>query len=60
MLQLAIPVNLRTLGRVAGLFLANAVGLVVMYLAFGFLGALVLLGLLFVLGRLLLNAARGR
>jgi hypothetical protein len=60
MLQLAIPVNLRTLARVAGLFLANGVGVVVMYLAFGFLGALVLLVLTFLLGRLLLNAALGR
>jgi hypothetical protein len=60
MLQFVVPVNLRTLARVAGLFVANGVAVVVMYLAFGFLGALVLLVLTFLLGRLLLNAALGR
>jgi hypothetical protein len=60
MLQLAIPVTLRTVARVAGMFVVGALGLAVMYLAFGFLGALVLLVLLLVLGRMLVNTARGR
>jgi hypothetical protein len=60
MLQLAIPVTLRTVARVAGMFIVGALGLAVMYLTVGIVGALVLLALLLVLGRMLLNTARGR
>lgn len=60
MLQLAIPVTLRTIGRVLGLVLVAASGVAVMYLAFGLLGAAVLLAFLLLLGRLLIKTARGR
>lgn len=60
MFQLAIPVNLRAIARLASALPAALVGLTVMYLAFGVLGAAVLLVVLLPLGRLLLKAARGR
>ncbi|NUT92759.1 MAG: hypothetical protein HOY78_12130 [Saccharothrix sp.] len=59
MLQFVIPVKLRTFGRLALAVLATLAGLAVMWLAFGLLGALVLLALVVTLGRLLLRTARG-
>jgi hypothetical protein len=59
MLQFAIPVTLRTLGRLAAMVAVTVLGLVVMYLACGLVGAAVLLVLVLVLGKLLVKAARG-
>ncbi len=60
MLQLAIPVNRRTLTHAAKTIPAALIGLAVMYFAFGVLGALVLAVVLLLLVRLLVRAARGR
>ena len=59
MLQFAVPVTLRTLGRLAAMVAVTVLGLVVMYLVCGLVGAAVLLALVLVLGKLLVKAARG-
>lgn len=59
MLQFAVPVTLRTLGRLAAMVAVTVLGLVVMYLVCGLVGAAVLLVLVLVLGKLLVKAARG-
>ena len=58
-LQLVIPVKRQTVTRTAGALLAALVSLIVMWFAFGWIGALVLASVLVWLGRLLLRAARG-
>lgn len=59
MLQFAIPVKLRVLGHLAWAFVVVALGLVVMWLVCGPVGAVVLLAVVVVLSRLLLRVARG-
>ncbi|SDN70373.1 hypothetical protein [Lentzea jiangxiensis] len=58
--QLVIPVTRKTPARAIGLGLTVLAGLVVMWLLFGWLGTVVLAVELFLLGRLLVNAAHGR
>jgi hypothetical protein len=57
-LLLAIPVTRRALATLTKAVPLLLVGLVVMWAAFGPVGAIVLTVLLFLLGRLLLQAAR--
>lgn len=59
-LQLVIPVKRNTLPRLLGVLAALLGSLVVMWFAFGWLGALVLAALVTWLGGLFLRAARGR
>ena len=59
MLQFAVPVTLRTLRRLVAMVAVTVLGLVVMYLVCGLVGAAVLLVLVLVLGKLLVKAARG-
>ncbi|MDX8146510.1 hypothetical protein SK854_30655 [Lentzea sp. BCCO 10_0061] len=58
--QLVIPVTRSTPARAIGLALTVLVCLAVMWLAVGWIGAIVLVVELFVLGRLLLRAANGQ
>lgn len=58
-LQIAIPVNRRTITHAAKMIPVSLIGGAVMYFAFGFLGALALGLVLFLLGSLLLKAAFG-
>jgi hypothetical protein len=59
-LLLAIPVTRRSLITLAKAVPVLLVGLVVMWTAFGLVGAVVLTVLLVLLGRLLLQAARAQ
>lgn len=59
-LQLVIPVKRTTLPRLLAIIAALLGSLVVMWFAFGPIGALVLAALLTWLGRLLVRAARGQ
>lgn len=59
-LQIVIPVKRVTFTRTAAAALAALASVAVMWLAFGWIGALVLAALLTWLGRLLVRAARGQ
>lgn len=58
--QLVVPVTRKTPARAIGIALTVFASLAVMWLLVGWLGTIVLAVELFLLGRLLLNAANGR
>lgn len=59
-LVLAVPVNLRSIARIAHIVFAAAASLLCMYLLFGLVGLLVLVAELLWLGALLRKAAYGK